>query len=76
MERVNYTLSVSLVCWYYTLMHYTARHDTLNTFHLEEIPLDHTNPDGCMYTYSVQNVHSNAHKVIAGFFLSSDPEVT
>lgn len=37
-------------------MHYTAIHDTLNTFHLEEIPLDHTNRDRCMYTYSVQNV--------------------
>jgi hypothetical protein len=23
-----------------------------------------------------ENVHSNAHKVMAGFFLSSDPEVT
>jgi serine acetyltransferase len=24
----------------------------------------------------IGDVHSNAHKVIAGFFLSSDPEVT
>jgi hypothetical protein len=26
--------------------------------------------------YKTGNVHSNAHKVIAGFFLSPEPEVT
>jgi hypothetical protein len=29
-----------------------------------------------VYISGSQNVHSNAHKVIAGFFLSPDPEVT
>jgi hypothetical protein len=36
---------------------YTARHDTLQTLHLDDISSAYKDRDRCLYTHSIQNIN-------------------